>query len=142
MGYKEIVLGIVALIIVFVSGYTLYSFGKSTNQMEVDQQIIAQQEAADKKEKEYQANAAKTQEDYQASVDAIREYYNQHPAIRVFNSCPSASGVPSTNGSSETTDAANTGLYVTPYSPEDSEIVAARLNNLQQLLIKNGVTVE
>jgi len=46
----------------------------------------------------------------------------------------------SSTNDSATSDNATT--YISQYSPYDTEIVANRLDKLQKLLIKDGVTVE
>lgn len=76
------------------------------------------------------------------AIVSIDDYYKHHPAERVHNSCASGSSVPEALGSAEGPDGTASSGYASPYSPVDTEKVAARLYGLQELLRRDGVTVE
>ena len=79
------------------------------------------------------------------SVNAVHAYYAAHP-VRVLSSA-NCSALSSTTGNSQVINGASsvpdaTTLYASPYSPPDTEDVAVRLDALQKLLVKDGVTVQ
>jgi len=95
--------------------------------------------ATDDKNKE---NANVAQQNSTQAINGINAWYNAHPVIRVRNNSPNpyALSIPA-NHTANVNDTAPDG-YVSPYSPRDTEAVAARLDGLQQLLIKGRVTVK
>ena len=99
----------------------------------------AQSLATDTKHQQEMKNAA---ESMVQAVGGIDSYYKQHPVVRVRDVCPGGSGMPQTAGGAEGIDAATVSGYVSPYSPQEVEKVAAQLNELQLLLLRDGVTVE
>jgi len=76
------------------------------------------------------------------AINGINDWYIAHPVIRVRNNSPNpyALSIP-VNHTASVNDTAPDG-YAGPYSPRDTEAVAARLDGLQQRLIKGGVTVK
>lgn len=76
---------------------------------------------------------------YQQDILAVHNYYKLHPVNRVQYRCPGP--VPGPPGDTTSVDAAAPGLYASPYSPVDTELVAMRLNDLQKRLIAGGVKV-
>ena len=95
--------------------------------------------ATDDKNKE-DANVA--QQNSIQAINGINDWYIAHPVIRMRNNSPSpyALSIPA-NHTASVNDTAPDG-YASPYSPRDTEAIAARLNGLQQLLIKGGVTIK
>jgi len=76
------------------------------------------------------------------ATNSISDWYRAHPVVRVRYTNTGCSTMPGTaNNSPIPDDTAPTG-YVSPYSPEDTEQVASRLDQLQKLLRADGVRVE
>jgi len=76
------------------------------------------------------------------ATNSISDWYRAHPAVRVRYTNTDCSTVPGTaNNPPIPDDTAPTG-YVSPYSPESTEQVASRLDQLQKLLRADGVRVE
>ena len=78
-----------------------------------------------------------------AGLNAVHKYYHDNPVIRVrYASC---STLPKASGDTQKPDAApatgNVEAYLSEYSPESTEEIAHRLDQLQKLLIKDGVTI-
>ena len=100
--------------------------------------------------KQLEDNANEATKTITDSTTAISDYYHKHPVVkyvgRVCNASSGSSTVPGPNdNTSSTNDSAtsdNATTYISQYSPYDTEIVANRLDKLQKLLIKDGVTVE
>lgn len=80
------------------------------------------------------------------AVSGITDYYKRNPVVRVqhADTCggrtTQAADNPSVADDSATSSDAP--AYVSEYNPEEVELVAARLDGLQKLLIKDGVTVQ
>jgi len=76
------------------------------------------------------------------ATNSISDWYRAHPVVRVRYTNTGCSTVPGTaNNPTIPDDTAPTG-YVSPYSPEDTEQVANRLDQLQKLLRADGVRIE
>jgi len=105
----------------------------------------AQTKATEAANDRVQAAATQATQDIQYATTSISGYYRDHPVVRVRNTCASGSTLPiptsDTRTVDDTTAADNASAYVSPYDPEEVEQVAARLDGLQKLLIKDGVTV-
>jgi len=76
------------------------------------------------------------------TATAITDYYKSHPVIRVYHDRSGGCSLSKTDSNSSKSDEASTAGYVSPYSPESTEQVANQLDQLQKLLIKDGVTVQ
>ena len=76
---------------------------------------------------------------YQDDILGVHAYYKLHPVVRMQYRCPGT--VPGTAGDTQGAHAAASGLYASPYSPVETEVVAARLYDLQTRLIAGGVKV-
>ena len=102
-----------------------------------------QTKIADAKNKE-QANEA--DKNIRIATDGIADYYRAHPVVRVRDACPGRSTLPEAadhpGGVDDTPASVDASAYVSPYDPEQVEQIAARLDGLQKLLIKDGVAVE
>ena len=76
------------------------------------------------------------------ATNSISDWYRAHPVVRVRYTNTDCSTVsPTDNNPPIPDDTAPTG-YVSPYSPEDTEQVANRLDQLQKLLLADGVRIE
>ena len=74
------------------------------------------------------------------ATNSITDWYRAHPTIRVrYADC---SAVPTTDNDPGLADDSTASGYVSPYSPEDTEQVASRLDQLQKLLRADGVRIE
>jgi hypothetical protein len=88
-----------------------------------------------------QENANEATQTLTQSNAAIADYYKHHPATRVLyrdGSCQVSQAL----GNSSSADGAASSVYAAPYSAEQCEVVANRLNVLQHLLTTDGVTVQ
>lgn len=98
---------------------------------------------ADAQKKEA-ANAADQNAAYVAN--SIAQYYHDHPAVRVRNTCSGSSSPAQAADNSKVSDgstaSADAPAFVSEYDPEQVELVAARLDGLQKLLIQDGVTIK
>jgi len=119
---------------------------------EHDKRIVfeAQVEQAGKDAAKHTAEInAKHQEEMQnaeqntiIATNSISDWYRAHPVVRVRYTNTDCSTMPGTaNNPPIPDDTAPTG-YVSPYSPEDTEQVANRLDQLQKLLLADGVRIE
>lgn len=103
----------------------------------------AQVKIVDQKNKE-QANEAT--KNLAGAVSGITDYYKSHPVVRLRNTCAGGSSPAQATDNPQsldaTTSSADASAYVSEYNPEDVELVAARLDELQKLLVKDGVTVK
>ena len=74
------------------------------------------------------------------AANSISTWYRAHPVVRVrYTGC---STVPSTDNNPGIPDDSTASGYASPYSPESTEQVASRLDQLQKLLRADGVKVE
>lgn len=94
--------------------------------------------ALDAKVKE---NASAADTNLITSIDSIHAYYKSNPVTRVLHD-GNCGPLPSTVGDPSHPYAPAASLYASPYSPEDTELVADQLRELQDLLTKDGVTVK
>ena len=76
------------------------------------------------------------------ATNSIADWYRAHPAVRVRYANTNCSAVPSTDNNPGIPDDSTASGYVSPYSPESTEQVASRLDQLQKLLRADGVRVE
>jgi hypothetical protein len=121
---------------------------KHLEAIEAQQKILSkQQEDAVKvlnKKIEDNANEATTQ--LQDSAKTITDYYANHPnvVVRVHHdgACSLSGTVSDTSLVNDAPTSADVTAYVSPYPPESCEVVANQLDELQKLLIKDGVTVK
>jgi hypothetical protein len=75
----------------------------------------------------------------QIATDSISSWYRAHP-VRVLSPC--TSGLPETSSDTQSSNDTSADRYASPYRPDDTEQVASRLDQLQKLLRRYGVTVE
>ena len=150
---EVIALIVLSMLIIGASVFCGYKYEKNkydqfVTQVKSEGQKQATKIAALNKQLEDNANeATKTITD---STTAISDYYHKHPVVkyagRVCNASSGSSAVPgpndNTQGSNDSASSDNATTYISQYSPYDTEIVANRLDKLQKLLIKDGVTVE
>ena len=76
------------------------------------------------------------------ATNSIADWYRAHPAVRVRYANTDCSAVPSIDNNPSVPDDSTASGYVSPYSPESTEQVASRLDQLQKLLRADGVRVE
>ncbi len=104
---------------------------------------VAATKAADLKiEGDYHAS----NEDVTAAVKAVHEYYTNNPnvveRVRVVNGkCTVSKAVSNSSGRHDTAGPSIADGYVSKYNPEACRLAAVRLDNLQRLLITDGVEV-
>lgn len=77
----------------------------------------------------------------QIATDSISAWYKSHP-VRVLLPSACASGVSTASSNTQGADDYAPIEYASPYRPDDTEQVANRLDQLQKLLIKDGVQIE
>jgi len=112
---------------------------------DLNSKVAVQTALVSKLNQENIQNADTAQTTLISSLDSVHSYYKSHPVIRVHyvnGSCT----VSSTSGDTSSPDAASSSgdvtAFISPYSPEACEQVATRLDGLQKLLTKDGVTVK
>ena len=91
--------------------------------------------------KKLKDNSDEAAKNVQIATQSIADYYKSHPVIRLrikHGSCT----VSTADSGSKGADGSTSAFYASPYTPESAEQVANRLDQLQKLLIKNGVTVK
>jgi len=88
----------------------------------------------------YQEEMKNAEQNTITAANAIADWYRAHPVVRVQHS--SCGQVPGSADSSQGADGTSPSGYVSPYSPEETEQVANRLDQLQKLLRADGVRVE
>ena len=76
------------------------------------------------------------------ATNSIADWYRAHPVVRVRYTNTDCSTVPGTDNDPGLVDDSTASGYVSPYSPESTEQVASRLDQLQKLLRADGVRVE
>jgi hypothetical protein len=74
------------------------------------------------------------------SIQSVHDYYKYNPVVRVQYRT-GACTMPGPASDTKSFDAATSSGYASAYSPESTELIAAQLYELQQLLIKDGVIV-
>ena len=137
--------GYIAVLIVVVflgAGWAVEHDKRITYQAKVEQagaDALAQTEKINAKHREEMQNA---EQNTIIATNSISDWYRAHPVVRVRYTNTDCSTMPGTaNNPPIPDDTAPTG-YVSPYSPEDTEQVASRLDQLQKLLRADGVRVE
>lgn len=145
----KIVEGIFALIIAAL----LFGAGFMTDRVYYSNYKGEVKGAADVRGEITKAANTKNEGDYHASNEDITgalqnqaDYYKLHPIVKYVrvqdNGCSAVPGpADNTQGGHGATTGSDVATYLSPYSPEEVEQVAARLDNLQQRLLKAGVTV-
>lgn len=83
--------------------------------------------------------ASDAQLSFQSATNDIHSYYLANP-VRVYNSCGSA--VSKAIGDPQRIDDTSTTEYASTYTPESTEIIANQLDQLQKLLVADGVKVD
>lgn len=95
--------------------------------------------AADKKAKEQANESEKNTAD---TINSIYAYYAAHPSVRMRDPNTCSGGLPKAASDSKVADDTAASGYFSPYSPELTELIANQLDQLQKLLVKDGVKVE
>ena len=137
--------GYIAVLIVVVflgAGWAVEHDKRITYQAKVEQagaDALAQTEKINAKHREEMQNA---EQNTIIATNSIADWYRAHPAVRVRYANTNCSAVPSTDNNPGIPDDSTTFGYVSPYSPESTEQVASRLDQLQKLLRADGVRVE
>lgn len=83
--------------------------------------------------------ASDAQLSFQSATNDIHSYYLANP-VRVYNSCGSA--VPKTSGDTIIANDTSQPNFLTTYNPEEVELIANQLDQLQKLLVADGVKVD
>ena len=111
-----------------------------TFKAQVEQQAKDQEAIVKSKEAEYERNLKNAEQNSSYAAQSISDYYLQHPSIRLLhdNTCTVSKANDSPKGSNDT----STSGYISAYAPELTEQLASQLDQLQKLLIANGVTVQ
>jgi hypothetical protein len=109
--------------------------------IEAATQAIKVKQVNDKNEKD----ATDATELLQSTTKNITSYYVAHPASVQYDVC--SSGVPktisNTKGINETgTSTIPTTYYSSEYNPEEVELMSNQLDQLQKLLVKDGVEIK
>ena len=131
----------VFVVIVFLcAGWAVEHDKRITYQAKVEQagaDALAHTEKTNAKHREEMQNA---EQNTIIATNSIADWYRAHPVVRVrYTGC---STVPSTDNNPGIPDDSTASGYASPYSPEDTEQVASRLDQLQKLLRADGVKVE
>ena len=131
----------VFVVIVFLgAGWAVEHDKRITYQAKVEQagaDALAQTEKTNAKHRKEMQNA---EQNTIIATNSIADWYRAHPAVRVrYADC---SAVPTTDNDPGLADDSTASGYVSPYSPEDTEQVASRLDQLQKLLRADGVRIE
>ena len=131
----------VFVVIVFLcAGWAVEHDKRITYQAKVEQagaDALAHTEKTNAKHREEMQNA---EQNTIIAANSISTWYRAHPVVRVrYTGC---STVPSTDNNPGIPDDSTASGYASPYSPEDTEQVASRLDQLQKLLRADGVKVE
>lgn len=136
----KIAIAFASLVAAFVFG-VMYEHSKFTEYKgEVKGAATVQTEVAKAADTKNEGDAHASQKDYEQAIKSLDAYYRAHPIIRVQHdgACPVSEAAGNTQGANATAP----GLYASPYSPRDTEVIAARLYELQQRLIAGGVSVK
>ena len=143
------VLGIVSAILFGIGYYACYhisylperdaytKFVAQTEQIGKDQSKIT--DATNLENERKLKNAEKNTVD---TAIAIADYWKHHPVIRVRYTSSGGCTLSKATGNPENTDGTASIGYVSAFSQADTEQVANRLDQLQKLLIRYGVTVQ
>jgi len=131
----------VFVVIVFLcAGWAVEHDKRITYQAKVEQagaDALAHTEKTNAKHREEMQNA---EQNTIIAANSISTWYRAHPVVRVrYTGC---STVPSTDNNPGIPDDSTASGYASPYSPESTEQVASRLDQLQKLLRADGVKVE
>jgi hypothetical protein len=142
----EALIGILIVLMIFCAGY--YVEYKNFKTFKDEQSLLlkdrnAQITALNQTIKE---NANESESQLQDTSKSITDWYVAHPVVRVQpNTCNGQVPGPNNNtaGPNGVTTGSDAGTYyLSQYSPADTEQVANRLDQLQKLLIKDGVKVK
>jgi len=150
---------IIAILLIFYTGGSIYlGYRYEDNVLiaftaKVKEAGDAQTAAAAAKDKQNQEDANEAQTNATQAINSIADYYNQHPVTvvtRLPNGTSSCTVSGATNSPGSTNEAGATGnaptqpavQYVSPYNPEQVEEMASQLNQLEKLLINDGVQVQ
>lgn len=76
------------------------------------------------------------------AVQSIHDWYAAHPVVRMRECSTGTFTLSGSAGDTGKPDGIAAAEYASPYSPAATEIVAARLNELQLLLRKGGVQIK
>lgn len=143
--YKILFIIIFALFFIladFTAGvyYEHEKFAAYKNQQQGALQLLTDEvNALNLKNKE---NANEAEQNTITAVQSIHAWYVAHPVVRVQQCTNSSYTLPVPVTDTGKPDATAAAEYVSPYSPDATEIVAARLNELQTLLRKSGVKIK
>jgi hypothetical protein len=142
MGLPEkLLIGLLLLLIAFIGGVYI-EHEKFMAYVNMQAGIAkAQADSVRKTDERNKEGAKHAQDNFVQAIQGIHDYYQLHPVVRVRN-IAGACGVPEAAGRSQSPDGTAPGLFLTPYSPIDSETIAVRLDTLQKLLMADGVAYE
>lgn len=91
--------------------------------------------------KKVEDNANESSKNIDIATKSITDYYKLHPVVRLRDTkdrvCSTEAAGDSSAAYGEAAD-----VYASPYRPDDTEEIAARLYELQLLLEKDGVEVK
>jgi len=116
-----------------------------TFKAQVEQVGKDQKAASDKQDQQAKENAREAQQSTAKSAKSIHNWGITHPA-RVFDSAscgklPEAAGNPKGTGQAGGLEIPAT-QYVSPYTPEETELLANQLDKLLQMLHNDGAKFE
>lgn len=133
--------------VLFLLGLAV-GFGYEYNKFTIYKTEVAtlgktQEETIAKLNKQIKDNAHEAEQTLQTTTNNINAWYRTHP-VRVFD--PSCGKVPGSNSSTAQPGQAGgqevPQAYISEYTPEETELLANQLDQLLQLLHRNGVTFE
>ena len=141
----EALIGLVLIAIIFGLGYYIES--KNFSAYKTEQQILVKDrnDEVAKLNKQLKDNSQNAETQLQDTSKAISDWYVSHPVVRLQpNTCSQQGTGPTNNtvgpnGITAATDAQP--YFISSYDPEQVEQVANRLDQLQKLLIKDGVKI-
>jgi len=102
--------------------------------------------AAKKLDEEHAKEMKNAEQNTVYATNSIDAYYRAHPAVRVLHSDSGCSPDPKTTDHPKSTDGTPPGTdasaYLSEYNPQVVEQIASRLDQLQKLLMADGVAVQ
>lgn len=140
LGILVVVIGMLGT--AYYKGYSKEHDKLVTYQAQVAQAAKDQNAASELKDKQNKEQANEAENQYTTAINGINDWYLAHPVIRMRDPNTCSGELPKTTSDPKGADGSAASFYVSPYSPELTELIAAQLNELQQRLIAGGVTVE
>jgi hypothetical protein len=138
---EKMVIVIVLLVVAFLGGMAVE--GEKFSAYKYEQKGIAESQAKFAKDTDAKnkGDANDAQQSYVEAINGVDAWYRDHPVTRL-QYIPHTGTVSKADCDTKSTDETAPGQYVSPYSPADTEQIAVRLDQLQKLLIRDGVNLE